>query len=203
MVELPPGQIVTKVWPLYTALGTPDIDAKEVRLKVFGVVEKRLDLSWSQLMEIQKVKKVLDFHCVTKWSRIGDEWEGISLRAVLEMAGAKGGFLMFHCSEGYTTNIPVSYVDENAMLAYDFNGKPLEKEHGGPLRAFIPRLYGWKSAKWIEGIEVMPEDRAGFWEERGYNMRGDYTKEERYAKGVDFVNKISAILDLKKDREKK
>jgi DMSO/TMAO reductase YedYZ molybdopterin-dependent catalytic subunit len=200
MADLPHGQIVTKIWPIYSALGTPTVDAGNVTIRVFGEVEKEVTLAWEQLMGLPKVKKVLDFHCVTRWSRIGDEWEGVSLGEVLKLARPKGDYLMFHCYEGYTTNLPISYIDEDAMLAYNFNGKPLERIHGGPLRAFIPKLYGWKSAKWIHGIEVMPEDRAGFWEERGYNMRGDYAFEERYSEGVGFVNKISAILDFKKGK---
>ncbi len=200
-MELPHGQVATKVWPVYDALGAPDIKQEDVTVKVFGEVEKKLELSWSELMKLPKVHKVLDFHCVTRWSRIQDDWEGVSLKKILDMAKPKGDFLMFHCYEGYTTNLPISYINEDSMLAYNFNGKPLEKIHGGPLRAFIPNLYAWKSAKWTHGIEVMKEDLAGFWEERGYNMRGDWRYEERYSEGVSFVDKISAILQSRKDKE--
>ncbi|MFI5412611.1 MAG: molybdopterin-dependent oxidoreductase [Candidatus Micrarchaeales archaeon] len=200
-MDLPPGQIVTKVWPLYTALGTADVKPNEVKISVYGAVENKLEFNWDELMKLPKVKKVLDFHCVTRWSRIGDEWEGVSLKSILNKAKPDGSYIMFHCYEGYTTNLPINYIDENSMLAYNFNGKPLEKNHGGPLRAFIPSLYGWKSAKWIHSIEVMKEDTPGFWEERGYNMRGDYTKEERYLEGVSFVDKVSAILNFKKENK--
>ena len=190
---LPPGQVLAKTFPIYSALGTPEIDVSQFKMRIFGAVRKPLEFSWEGLMQQQGIKKTEDFHCVTRWSRVGDVWEGIALKPLLFSAQPFGRFLMFHCYEGYTTNLPIEYIDDNAMLAFGFNGKPLEKIHGGPLRALVPTLYGWKSAKWINDIEVMEQDKPGFWEQRGYNMRGDYTKEERYWEGVGFVDKLRAI----------
>ena len=131
--------------------------------------------------------------CVTHWSRLGDEWEGISLKAIIEKAKPKGKFVMEYANTvGYSTNIPIeNALHEDAMLAFNFNGKPLQPDHGGPLRAVIPGLYFWKSAKWIDAVEIMENDRAGFWELRGYNMHGDPWKEERY---WDVKESVSTIL---------
>lgn len=205
MADLPPGQVLTKVWPVYDALGAPEPPTKtqEQTIKVWGEVDNELLLNWEALMKLPKVKEIQDFHCVTRWSRVGDEWEGVSLNAILDMAKPKGKFIMFHCYEGYSANVPMDYINEHCMLAYNFNGKPLEPIHGGPMRARVPTLYGWKSAKWVNEIEVMKEDRPGFWEKRGYNMRGDYTKEERYWEGINFVSKVSAILSGRKENEEK
>lgn len=191
--RVPPGQIVTKTFPVLSATDPPEIDLKEFRFKVFGAVENPYSMTWMELMSMPKMKKVFDISCVTHWSRLGDTWEGISMKAILEKAVPKGKFVMQHSSTvGYTTNIPIeNAITENAMLAYAFNGKPLEPKHGGPLRAVIPELYFWKSAKWIDGLEVMEENNPGFWEKRGYNMHGDPWKEERY---WDVKESVSTIL---------
>lgn len=153
-----------------------------------------------------RIKRTLDEHCVTRWSRLGDEWEGISLNAVLERAKPKGKYLMeWSSSVGYSTNILMeNAMTENAMLAYGFNGKPLEPKHGGPLRAVIPELYFWKSAKWIDGLEVMETDRPGFWETRGYNMHGDPWKEERYWNVGESVSTIlKRVLNVRQHKDDK
>ena len=190
--RVPPGQIVSRiVWPVLSATDTPKIDTSSYRLKVYGSVEREVSLGWEQLMAMPRAKLVLDMHCVTRWSRLGDEWEGVRIKDLLKMAGARGGYLMLRSSYvDYSANVPISYIDDNCLVAFGWNGKPLEPAHGGPVRAFIPTLYAWKSAKWLDGIEVMNGDRPGFWELRGYNMRGDYWKEERYWEGVNFVSKL-------------
>lgn len=191
MGKLPPGQIATKIWPVLSATDTPDIDTSTYALSVTGAVDKEISLSWGQLMKIPKVKRILDYHCVTRWSKLGDEWEGIPIKDILNLAGPKGDYLMLTSSYvNYSANVPISYIDDNCLVAFGWNGKPLEPKHGGPVRACIPTLYFWKSTKWLDGIEVMKEDRPGFWEQRGYNMRGDYWKEERYWNGINFVNKL-------------
>ena len=179
------------IWPVLSATETPRIDLGEYRLRIYGSVDKELSLSWDDLMSMQKSKLVLDMHCVTRWSRLGDEWEGIKIKSLLDMAGPRGDYLMLRSSYvDYSANIPLSYIDDNCLVAFGWNGKPLEPDHGGPVRAFVPTLYAWKSTKWLDGIEVMKVDKPGFWELRGYNMRGDYWKEERYWEGVNFVNKL-------------
>jgi len=201
MGKLPHGQIETKAFPVLSASHTPDIDISKYSLKIYGSVEKELSFSWDELMKMPMVKAVVDIHCVTRWSRIGDTWEGIRLSYLLSMAKPKGKFLMLRSSYvGYSANVPMDYIDDNCLVAFKFNGKPLEKDHGGPVRAFIPTLYFWKSTKWLDGIEVMEEDKPGFWEKRGYNMRGDYNKEERYWTGLNSVNKLM-FFGQKDDKE--
>jgi DMSO/TMAO reductase YedYZ molybdopterin-dependent catalytic subunit len=192
MGKVPHGQIVTKTFPVLSASSTPDIDISSYKLRIYGEVENEFEFSWEELMKMPMSKKIVDIHCVTRWSRLGDEWEGISLKYLLSRAKPKGSFLMLRSSYvGYSANVPMDYVNDECMVAFRFNGQPLENEHGGPVRAFIPTLYFWKSTKWLDGIEVMKEDKPGFWEKRGYNMRGDYNKEERYWNGLNFVNKLA------------
>ena len=205
--KVPPGQVVTKVFPVLSATETPKIDLTQFKFRVFGKVKKPYYLSWQELMQMPKIKRTLDSHCVTHWSRLDDEWEGISLKALLERAQPQGKYTMHYSSSvGYSTNVPIEYcMTDDAMLAFNFNGKPLEPNHGGPLRGLIPGLYLWKSAKWIDAIEVMEEDRPGFWEERGYNMHGDPWKSERYSANQGSVSDIlKRILNVRqhKDQDK-
>lgn len=203
--KVPPGQVVTKVFPVLSASDVPEIGLDKFRFRVFGKVENPYTLTWDELMKMPKIKRIMDVHCVTHWSRLDDEWEGISLKAILDKAKPKGKFVMQYAnSVGYSTNIPIEYaINEDAMLAFNFNGKPLEPQHGGPLRGLIPNLYFWKSAKWIDAIEVMEEDRPGFWETRGYNMHGDPWKEERYWDiGESVSSTLKRILSVRQHKDK-
>lgn len=203
--KAPPGQVVTKIFPVLSASNVPDIDLERFRFRVFGAVENPYYLTWGELMQMPRIKKVIDIDCVTHWSRIGDEWEGISIKALLERAKPKGGFIMEYANTvGYSTNIPIEYAtNDSAMLAFNFNGKPLEPKHGGPLRAVIPGLYFWKSAKWIDALEVMETDRPGFWEQRGYNMHGDPWKEERYWNAGESISTIlKRVLNVRQQKGK-
>lgn len=205
MNRVPPGQVVTKTFPVLSATDPPNVKLEDFSFRVFGAVENPYSLTWKELMKMPKVKKTLDIHCVTHWSRIGDEWEGISIKAILEKANPKGKYVMeWASSVGYSTNIPIeNAMADNAMLAYNFNGKPLEPEHGGPLRAIIPELYLWKGAKWIDGLEVMEKDKPGFWEIRGYNMHGDPWREERYWNVKESVSSIlKRVLDTRQHKDK-
>ncbi|MGD0728817.1 MAG: sulfite oxidase-like oxidoreductase [Candidatus Micrarchaeaceae archaeon] len=202
--RVPPGQIVTKIFPVLSATDVPEIDLKNFKFRVFGAVEKPYYMSWDELMQMPKIKRTLDENCVTHWSRLDDEWEGISLKAILERAKPKGAYTMHYSNTvGYSTNVPMEYcMNEDAMVAFNFNGKPLEPKHGGPLRGVIPNLYFWKSAKWIDAIEVMEADRPGFWEERGYNMHGDPWKSERYSENQGSVSDIlKKILKVRQHRD--
>ena len=203
--RVPPGQVVTKVFPVLSASDTPDVDIKTFHFRVYGSVENPYSLSWAELMQMPKIKRTLDSHCVTRWSRLGDEWEGIPLKALMEKAKPKGKYTMHYSSYvGYSTNVPMEYVTgDDAMLAFNFNGKPLEPKHGGPLRGVIPGLYFWKSAKWIDSIEVMEEDKPGFWEQKGYNMHGDPWKEERYWDiGESVSTTLKRILNIRQHKRK-
>jgi len=203
--KVPPGQVLTKVFPVLSVSDVPEIDLRKFKFRVYGKVENPYELTWEQLMQMPKIKKIIDIDCVTHWSRIGDEWEGISLKAILEKAKPSGKYVMeWASSVGYSTNIPIeNAMAENSMVAFNFNGAPLEPKHGGPLRAVIPGLYFWKSAKWIDGIEVMDENKPGFWEKRGYNMHGDPLKEERYWDiGESISGTLKRILNVRQHKDK-
>lgn len=202
--RVPPGQIVTKIYPVLSASSVPEIDLKNFKFRVFGAVENAYSMSWDELMQMPKIKRTLDIHCVTHWSRLGDEWEGISIKALLEKAKPKGAYTMHWAgSVGYSANVPIEYcMTDDAMVAFNFNGKPLEPKHGGPLRGLIPNLYLWKSAKWIDAIEVMETDNPGFWEVRGYNMHGDPWKSERYSANQGSVSDIlKKILKVRQHKD--
>ncbi len=181
--RVPPGQYKTDKFPVLDLGIQPEWDPKTYRLKVWGEVERPLALSWDEFKELPRVGLTADFHCVTRWSRLELGWEGVHIREFFNRAKLKPAAkaVMAHCLEGYTTNVLLSDLDdEDVILADTLEGKPLPREHGGPLRLLVPKLYGWKSAKFLTGLEFLPEDRAGYWEERGYHMRGEYLEEQRY-----------------------
>ena len=181
--RLPPGQHTVSDFPVLTAGPTPDVGLDEWSFVVDGAVEKPVELSWERFRELPTATTHTDIHCVTKWSKFDTDWEGVAVDTLLELAGFDGGapFLVAHSFGGYTTNLPVEDVtDGKAMVAFNFDGQPLEREHGGPARLLVPHLYFWKSAKWVAGLRVMDRDEPGFWEQNGYHNRGDPWKEERY-----------------------
>lgn len=183
--RLPPGQSRTQKWPVLDASGAPQIDPKQWRLQIGGLVRNPSQWSWEQLLELPRVKVFADFHCVTRWSRLGNLWEGVSTRELVERAGGvlpAANFVMA-CGydSGWTTNLPLEdCLAEDALVAFLHDGEPLSVEHGGPARLILPQLYAWKSAKWLAGLELTEKDRPGFWERNGYHMRGDPWKEERF-----------------------
>lgn len=174
--RIPPGQTRTRKFPVLDAHGTPNIDLETWEFSVEGLVEKPLNWSLDEFMNLPSVKVFADFHCVTRWSRLGNVWTGVSTKTIAEMCGLKPETKFVSAlayDYGWTTNIPVEYfMSEDSLFAFAHDGQPIPPAHGGPVRLIIPQLYAWKSAKWIRGIEFMSEDRAGFWEEGGYHMRG-------------------------------
>ena len=181
--RLPPGQHLVRDWPVLDLGIVPTIATEQWRLVVDGLVEKPLDWSWAEFLAQPQTEDVSDIHCVTAWSRFDNLWQGVSARHILALARptAEARFVVFHSYDDYTTNLPLGdFDDDDVLLAHSWQGKPLPREHGGPVRALVPKLYFWKSAKWVKRIEFLAEDRAGFWEERGYHDRGDPWKEERY-----------------------
>jgi DMSO/TMAO reductase YedYZ molybdopterin-dependent catalytic subunit len=183
----PPGQFVTEKFPVLTYGDTPTVDLKTWRFRIFGLVEEEVTLGWEEFMALPQVAVTADFHCVTQWSRFDNLWEGVLLGEVIKLARVRpdARFVTFHCYGGYTTNLPLDVVmDDDVLLAHRHDGQPLAPEHGGPMRIVVPKRYAWKSAKWVNGLELMAEDRAGFWEQLGYNNRGDPWKEERFWDGV-------------------
>ena len=180
--RVPPGQFLTTKFPVLTYGPTPKVKLETWKFKVFGLVEQPLELNWEGFNQLPWTTITADFHCVTQWSALDNTWEGVRLDHLLSLAKplAQANFVMAHCEGGYTTNLPLDLSLDEGFLAHKQGGKPLEKGHGWPLRLIIPSRYGWKSAKWLNGIELMAEDKPGFWEERGYNNNADPWKEERF-----------------------
>jgi DMSO/TMAO reductase YedYZ molybdopterin-dependent catalytic subunit len=182
--RIPPGQVRTRKWPVLDAFGTPQISLERWRLQVFGLVERPLTFTLAEFQALPRVKVFADFHCVTRWSRLSNLWEGVSTRELLGLAGVKppAKFVVCHAYDNaWTTNLPLAdFLAEDALLADLHDGQPIAAEHGGPVRGMVPRLYAWKSAKWIRGIELVESDQAGYWERGGYHMRGDPWAEERF-----------------------
>ena len=182
-LRLPPGQRLTDGWPILHYGSIPRIDRSTWEFRVFGLVEQEVALSWEQFMALSQTRTRSDIHCVTTWSKYDNDWEGVRFRDLIALArpAADAGHVMFHSYGGYTANVPLSeLMGDEVLLAHQHDGRPLEPEHGGPLRAMVPNLYFWKSAKWVSGIELLTEDRPGFWEMYGYHMHGDPWTEERY-----------------------
>jgi len=182
--RIPPGQSRTRKWPVLDAFGTPHIPLDRWQLRVFGLVERPYTLTLAEFRSLPRVKVYADFHCVTAWSRLGNLWEGVSTRELLDRAGVlpTAKFVVCHAYDnGWTTNLPLSeFLAEDALLADTHDGESISADHGGPVRGMVPRLYAWKSAKWIAGIELIPEDRPGYWEQGGYHLLGDPWREQRY-----------------------
>lgn len=182
--RLPPGQKVVEDWPVLTYGGTPRVDQKEWRFRIFGLVEDEVQLSWEQFTSLPSINVHCDIHCVTSWSRMDNDFEGVAFLELMKHAKPlrEATAAMVHCFGGYTTNLLLSdLMVDNALLAYKHDGKLLPPDHGGPCRLVVPHLYFWKSAKWVRGIEFISKDRPGFWEQYGYHIRGDPWKEERYS----------------------
>jgi DMSO/TMAO reductase YedYZ molybdopterin-dependent catalytic subunit len=181
--RIPPGQYKTDKFPILDLGIHPDWDPATYRFKVWGLVDHPLELTWQAFQALPHVQLLADFHCVTRWSRLELEWEGVHVREILHRAKPKpqAKAVMAHSLDGYTTNLLLSDLDQDDVILADRLGTdPLPKEHGGPLRLLVPKLYGWKSAKFLTGLEFLPEDEPGYWEQRGYHMRGEYWDEQRY-----------------------
>ena len=181
--RLPPGQVATLKWPILHYGGIPHFDPARWDFRIVGLVAKPVRLSWQEFLALPRGQVVSDFHCVTRWSRFDNRWEGIPFRAVLNLVERKPGadYILVHAEEGYTANVPLADLDrDNVLFALAHDGAPLPPEHGGPLRLVVPHLYAWKSVKWVRGLEFMDRDRAGFWEQNGYHIYGDPWREQRF-----------------------
>lgn len=184
--RIPPRQGLTRKWPVLHYGPTPEADLKNWTFHIFGLVEKPWECNYEQFTSLPRVTVHADMHCVTRWSKLDNMWEGVSTREVMKQVKVlpQARFVMVHCEYGFTTNLPLDdFLGEDCLFAWKHNGSDLEPDHGYPLRLVVPRLYAWKSAKWVRAIELMESDKAGFWEQwdhGGYHMRGDPWNEERF-----------------------
>jgi DMSO/TMAO reductase YedYZ molybdopterin-dependent catalytic subunit len=179
--RLPPGQYVEHGYPVLTAGPTPRIDPAVWTFKIDGMVGNERELTWDEFHALPFETIPCDIHCVTKWSKLGTNFGGVSLDTLLEGVDPQGQFVMQYSYEGYTTNLPLAdLLGGKAWIVTEHEGEPLPREHGGPARMLVPHLYFWKSAKWIAGLRIMDHDEPGFWEQNGYHNYGDPWKEQRY-----------------------
>jgi DMSO/TMAO reductase YedYZ molybdopterin-dependent catalytic subunit len=181
--RLPPGQYLTKKWPILSYENTPRFDAAKYRFRVWGEVDTPFELSWDELQALPRAQETSDFHCVTTWSRYDNQWDGIAISEIIQRAQPKASaqYVVAHSWTGYTTNMPYADLnDDDVMIVFAHDGQPLEPDHGGPVRLLVPKLYAYKSAKWLSGLEFLAQDHPGFWEVRGYHNHADPWQEERY-----------------------
>jgi DMSO/TMAO reductase YedYZ molybdopterin-dependent catalytic subunit len=181
--RIPPGQRATEDWPVLHFGGVPRIEPCRWELRIFGQVEQERTLSLQQLMELPMIQVFSDLHCVTGWSRLNNLWEGVSTSQLKELVKIlpHARYAIVHAAGEFSTNLSLKdFFEEDVLLAVKHNQQPLTPEHGYPVRLVVPRLYFWKSAKWVNGVEFVSKDRPGFWESHGYHNRGDPWAEERY-----------------------
>jgi DMSO/TMAO reductase YedYZ molybdopterin-dependent catalytic subunit len=182
--RLPPGQSPTVKWPVLSIEATPEPAPERWTLAIDGAVAEPFTIGWSELLGEPQTEWTGDIHCVTRWSRFGMSWRGVSVARLIARARPlpEAGFLLAESEGGYTTNLPLSDVLEHpALVAHRADGEPLAAEHGGPVRLLVPHLYLWKSAKWLTRLQILEHDELGFWEQNGYHHRGDPWREERHS----------------------
>jgi DMSO/TMAO reductase YedYZ molybdopterin-dependent catalytic subunit len=181
--RVPPGQYLTEKWPVLHYGTVPRFDPKTWEFRVFGKVEHEITMKWDEFQKLDRTLVQADMHCVTTWSRLDQKWEGIPFAKIVELAQptAEAKFVIAHSEYGFTANLPIEFcLRDDCLIALRANGEALTPEHGYPARLVVPRLYAWKSAKWLRGIEFSAVDKPGFWERNGYHNQGDPWKEERY-----------------------
>ena len=179
--KLPPGQYLTEDFPVLSAGPTPRIDLGRWQFTVITDTGQKHIWTWQDLLALPAEDVTVDIHCVTKWSKFGTRWHGVPVDTLLADVETTADYVLAHSYGGYTTNLPLQdLTDGQAWIAYRYDGEDLAPEHGGPARLLVPHLYFWKSAKWVNGLEMMPEDSPGFWESAGYHNYGDPWREQRY-----------------------
>jgi DMSO/TMAO reductase YedYZ molybdopterin-dependent catalytic subunit len=182
--RLPPGQRLVQDWPVLDLGAEPDVTPEKFRLDIDGAVENRLSLRLDEFMALPQTDSVSDIHCVTQWSRYDNQWRGVAARDILAAVrpNPEVKHVVFTSFDGYTTNLQLDQFDQpDVFVVHQWQGKPLTRAHGGPVRMLVPRLYFWKSAKWLRRIQFTISDHPGFWERRGYHNNGDPWTEERYS----------------------
>jgi DMSO/TMAO reductase YedYZ molybdopterin-dependent catalytic subunit len=179
--RLPPGQYLERGFPVLSAGPTPHTPLDQWSFTIDGAVEQPASWTWEELLALPAETPTVDIHCVTKWSKFDTRWKGVSVDTLLASVETAGEYLVAFSDGGYTTNLPLDDVTGGkAWVAYEYEGEPLHPEHGGPARLLVPHLYFWKSAKWVRGLTLTPDDEPGFWENYGYHDRGDPWLEQRY-----------------------
>ena len=181
--RLPSGQALTLKWPVLHYGSIPRFDAARWDFQVRGLVEAPLRFSWAEFNALPRTGVTSDFHCVTRWSRFDNHWEGIAFRELLGRVKLqpRAGYVLVGAEQGFTANVPLADLDrDNVLFATHHDGAPLAPDHGYPLRLIVPHLYAWKSVKWVRGIEFLDHDVPGFWEQNGYHMYGDPWREQRF-----------------------
>jgi DMSO/TMAO reductase YedYZ molybdopterin-dependent catalytic subunit len=194
--RLPPGQVLTEKWPVLTYGGTPHADLGAWTFRCFGLVREDVSWTWDEIGSLPQVEIASDIHCVTRWSRFDNRWTGVAVTELLRHVevGPEAVAVMAHAEQGYTTNIPLAdLLEDDVLLAFQHDGKDLPAEHGGPCRLVVPRLYFWKSAKWIRAFEFMDVNAPGFWEVNGYHLHADPWKDERFSdQETDAMQRLRA-----------
>lgn len=192
--KLPPGQSLTQKWPVLHVGSAPRFNPAAWDFNIWGLVKQPRRFTWEEFSALPTVQQVSDMHCVTRWSKFDSTFEGIPIAEVMKHIELlpEARYVMVHADPGYTTNLPVEeLLADDVMFVLKYEGRPLEPDHGYPVRLLVPKLYLWKSAKWVRGLEFMAEDQAGFWEQYGYHNHGDPWKEERF--GGFLVNTMQKV----------
>ncbi len=180
--RLPPGQYLVSGFPVLSAGPTPHTPLSEWTFSIIGEIDQPRSWTWEEFTALPVETVTKDIHCVTKWSKFDTTWKGVPVDTLLEGVDTSAEHVLAFCDGGYTTNLPLEDVTGGkAWVAYEYDGQPLEPQHGGPARLLVPHLYFWKSAKWVRGLQLMAEDKPGFWETYGYHMYGDPWREQRYS----------------------
>ena len=178
--RLPPGQYLTHDFPVLSAGPTPRTRLEDWTFTVaYG--EDRRTWTWDEFRALPTEEPTVDIHCVTRWSKLDTDWQGVSVDTLLDAVDHEAAYALAFCDGGYTTNVPIEdLTGGKAWVAYAYGGEPLDPEHGGPARLLVPHLYFWKSAKWVRGLQLLDDDEPGFWEQNGYHLYGDPWREQRY-----------------------
>ncbi len=182
--RVPPGQELTEKWPVLHYGSVPRVNLDTWDFRIVGLVEQPLTLSFAEFTALPRTTRLNDIHCVTRWTKLDNNWDGVSVKEVLSRVRLKpeARFVMIHAEQGFTANLALEEFDREANLfAFKHNGQELAPEHGWPMRLVVPHLYFWKSVKWVRGLEFIAQDAPGFWERNGYHMHGDPWTEERYS----------------------
>jgi len=182
--RLPPHQALTLKWPVLHYGLVPLFDPARWDFRVYGLVDQPARWTWQEFGMLPRTHSTSDFHCVTRWSRFDNQWQGVAFREILRLVKpkAEAKYVLVHAEQGFTANVPLADLDrDDVLLATHHDGEPLSADHGYPLRLIVPHLYAWKSVKWVRGLEFLDKDAPGFWEQNGYHIYGDPWKEQRHS----------------------